>query len=329
MYDSLDKHCTDFHLYVFAFDDECYQFLASLQLKNLTAISLKQFEDEELLRVKPSRSDAEYCWTSTSSTILFCLKNFNIDDCTYIDADMLFYSNPKVLIDEMNNKSVLITEHRYTKEYDQSATSGRYCVQFMTFKNDAAGLKVLNWWRNACIEWCYNRVEDGKFGDQKYLDDWTTRFNGVHELANLGGGLAPWNVQQYQFEIISNNISLNEISSTKKFDAVFFHFHGTKFFSDKIVSFTSSNYTLSDTVQQLFYKPYIKLLLAKQSEIEQINKRLNSNGATAKSPVQPISAKVILIYYLKDLKQSIANIFGKKLKKRIAHHYYFYLDDFK
>ncbi len=37
------------------------------------------------------------------------------------------------------NKSVLITDHRYTPIYDQSLKSGRYCVQFITFKNDKIG----------------------------------------------------------------------------------------------------------------------------------------------------------------------------------------------
>ena len=90
-----------------------------------------------------------------------------------MDADLYFYQDPQILIDEIpKNKSVLITQHNYYPKYDQSKTSGIYCVQFMYFKNDNEGMKVLKWWRDKCIEWCYNRFEDGKFGDQKYLDDW-------------------------------------------------------------------------------------------------------------------------------------------------------------
>src|SRR4051812_5477100 len=129
MYQSLQKNCKDFHLYIFAFDDTSFNFLKNANYPNVTPVSLKDFEDEELLKVKPTRSAAEYCWTCTPSTILYSIEKFKLDNCTYLDADLCFYSDPKVLIDEMGDKSVLITPHRYTSEYDQSGESGKYCVQ--------------------------------------------------------------------------------------------------------------------------------------------------------------------------------------------------------
>ena len=133
------------------------------------------------------------------------LKNFNVDNCTYIDSDIFFYSSPKEIFDEMGDKSILLTEHRYSPRYNKELKAGKYCVQFVTFKNDERALKALNWWRDRCIEWCYNRFEDGKFGDQLYLDDWPEKVEGVHVIRNLGGGLAAWNIQQYNFENVNGS----------------------------------------------------------------------------------------------------------------------------
>lgn len=274
MYESLKKNCADFHLYVFAFDDKCEEILTKLALPEITVISLKKFEDEKLLAIKPSRGKGEYCWTCTPSTILYVLKNFTVPSCTYVDADLYFFSDPQILIDELGEKSVSIIEHRYTPKYDQSVDSGKYCVQFMTFKNDAKGLEVLEWWRERCIEWCYGRVEDGKFGDQKYLDDWMTRFDCVHELQNLGGGVAPWNVQQYRFVNDGGKIFGIEKKSEKKFPLIFYHFHGFKLLAPDQIKMTD-HYKISVNVRNLIYKEYAKRFTA--NEIKYSDKKLEIN----------------------------------------------------
>ena len=219
MYESLKSYCKDFHLFIFTFDDKTFEILNKLALSHVTIIALDEFEDVELLKVKPTRSRGEYCWTCTSSTILYILKNYKVESCTYLDADLFFYFSPKVLLDEAQENSILITEHRYTPKYDLSKASGIYCVQFILFSNDEKGLKVLEWWRNACLDWCYDRIEDGKFGDQKYLDDWPERFSGVHVLEHLGGGVAPWNVQQLNIIQHGNGLKVNGHA------LVFYHFH--------------------------------------------------------------------------------------------------------
>jgi hypothetical protein len=207
-----------------------------------------------------------------------------------LDADLYFFSNPSVLIEEMGDKSVLIAEHRYTPIYDQSATSGIYCVQFMTFKNNANGMKVLNWWRNACNNWCYARFEDGKFGDQKYLDDWTTRFDGIHVLQNLGGGVAPWNIQQYN--LYDSNFTL-----------IFYHFHNLKFLMNNKIEL--GNYQLDKQNLKLLYTPYLEEL--ERISLQLPDKSYNYNGIskqniTWKTPFQ----------ILKRLRNSSYNIYSKQ-----------------
>lgn len=323
LYQSLQKHCTDFHLYVIAFDDITYNYLQKFPKNNLTVISLNQFEDEKLLSIKSTRSAAEYCWTCTASTVLYCINTFKLSHCVYIDADMCFYSNPQSLFDEWGNKSVLITEHRYNSENDQSLISGIYCVQFVGFKNDVIGIEALTYWRNSCIHWCYARAENGKFGDQKYLDDWTTRFNNVHILEHLGGGIAPWNVRQYQFSKINNRLIGKELKTGKEFEAVFFHFHGLKFYLDNYVTLTGEEYKMNSSVKELFYKPYVEQLVKISLEIHSnSNFAFNANGALVDYPQKPFNFLSLLRWYFYDVRQNIKNINGQTTINRFKPLHY-------
>lgn len=265
LHESMVRHIPDFRLFIFAFDERSYEILTELDLKNTKVISLKEFEDPKLLEVKPTRSIAEYCWTSTSSTVLYVLNNFGVDNCTYIDADICFYSSPEPIFTEMGDNSILLTEHRYSPQYNKEVKSGRYCVQFVTFKNDERGRKALTWWRDRCLEWCYDRYEDGKFGDQLYLDDWTERFEGVHVMQHLGGGLAAWNVQQYDFVESNGKLTGKELSSGQQFDVIFYHYHYLRFFNGGKIEL--GRRVLTKNVLDIFYKPYILTLDRLKREI--------------------------------------------------------------
>jgi hypothetical protein len=274
MYKSLEENCQNFHLYIFAFDATSLEILTQLNFKHATIISLKEFEDEELLSVKPGRTKAEYCWTSTSSTILYVIQNFNVPSCTYVDADLFFYQDPKALFDEMGDQSILITEHRYPPKFNRVDTSGIYCVQFITFLNNEEGLKALKWWRDACIDWCYDRYEDGKFGDQKYLDDWTTRFKGVHVLKHLGGGLACWNVEQWPLVSRKENlITFLDKKTNSTFKTIFYHFHHVRFYESNIVDFGWRHPTMP--VVEKMYAPYILKLREVEGLVKTIKPAFN------------------------------------------------------
>jgi len=282
LYESLCRHCGDFRIYIFAFDNQCAGALATLNLENATVITLEEFEDEELLALKPTRTRAEYCWTCTPSTILYALDKLKLESVTYLDADIYFYDSPGPLLEEMGDDSILITEHRYSPRYDRSQKSGRYCVQFMTFRNDLRARIALDWWRNACNEWCYARYEEGKFGDQKYLDDWPRKFEGVHVLEHLGGGVAPWNVQQYEIFKKGEKLFGREFRSRAEFNLIFYHFHPLKFYAGGKIDL--GGYRLSEDVKKLIYGPYIERLEQIKNKILTIDRTLPVHGETEPGP---------------------------------------------
>ena len=245
MIDSLKKNSPDSIIYVFAFDDKCYEVLKDLNYDNVRPISLKDFESERLLKIKASRSAKTYCWTCTPFTVKYVFDTFNENCCTYIDADMLFYSDPADSIKELieTGKKVGIVEHRFGKgsvQEKQILIAGKYCVEFNTFVNCPEGNNVLNWWADKCEDCCSDDEKlaaEGKFGDQMYLNDWTTRFDCVLVHDNHGLGMAPWNVYRYR-KIPGENgsVKFRDIQEGGKYELCFYHFHGIDYYDDNSVN---------------------------------------------------------------------------------------------
>ncbi len=281
MYESLKQNISDFHLFIFAFDDLSYSILRSLNPDQVTLISLKEFENPELLEVKKDRTKAEYCWTCTPSAINYVLQEFEVANCTYLDADLMFYNSPVALIDEMDsNSSVLITEHRFSplaKIYEETR-AGRFCVQFVTFNQSTESRVILKTWKDLCIEWCYNRYEEGKFGDQKYLDDWPQNYRHVHILKHLGGGVAPWNVQQYKFIRKENSNFGIHRKTGDKFPFVFYHFQYVKLMDRGWVDI--GWHFIPEKVKSLLYVPYLEKLFDLEQMLSDMNSEYRTNYTT-------------------------------------------------
>lgn len=305
LYYSLKDTTPDFRLYVFPFDTKTASVLQAMKLENLVVVEQDKFENDELRKIKTERTRGEYCWTCTPVIIDFCIQNFNLSQCTYLDADLIFFSSANKLIDEMGTCSVLITDHRYTPKYDQSKTSGKYCVQFVSFKNDGAGLKVLNWWKDACIEWCFDRYEDGKFGDQKYLDDWPKKFAGIYDLPNEGAGLAPWNIQQYEIVRSNGPLRVRNMATSQDWEVIFYHFHWLRFLSEKKVDM--GTYTLNPETKEVFYHPYIKRLAAIHDELERYGVDLPIHKYSTKSglpiPLHKLARRILGVYNIYEWKE--------------------------
>jgi len=251
LYLSLLKQDSNFQLFVMAFDDGTYNKLIELSLKNIIVERLSDFETPELLAIKSERVKPEYCWTCGPSIIEYFLLKYNLADIAYLDSDLFFVSSPKVIFDEIGEKSVAITEHFTPVE----EMSGKYCVQFMYFKNNQEGLKVLRWWKNSCIDWCYARFENGKYADQKYLEYFSHLYTDTCVIKNRGVGVAPWNCLQYKY-------SKNElIFFDKRYEIVFFHEHGISFEPEGLKLNVRYRHRFNYTVKEVLFRPYAELMM--------------------------------------------------------------------
>lgn len=288
------------HIYIVPFDRVCENILNEINFPNTTIIPLDEFETKELLQIKQQRTTAEYCWTSTPFLLQYCIQKFDLDHCTYLDADLFFFSDPVALHGEFEGQDAMITEHRYTPEYDQSAISGKYCVQYVTIRNNTNGMQILQEWKENCLEWCYARYEDGKFGDQMYLDHWKKNYTGVHELQNLGGGVAPWNVQQYSFARKGEDIVGTVEVSGAQFKVIFYHFHALYAFRKSFIrEFYFEGYKTPESARSILHRTYLSELKRSYRMIKKIDSGLDPLGTK--------ELNVSWIKYLKILRRRIIN----------------------
>jgi hypothetical protein len=225
---SLAASCESFRLRALCMDDASLQALRRLDLPGLEPVALAELEahDPQLAAVRATRSPVEYCWTTTPALCLYCLEREpGLELITYVDADVLFYRDPAPAFDEFGDGSVLIVPHRYADRWTfLERDSGVYNVQFVSFRRDEQGLATLRSWREQCLDWCYARVEDGRYGDQLYLDAWPAAFPGVRVLQNPGAGLGPWSSGRFHLERTPDGITVDGEP------LLFHHFHGLRLY---------------------------------------------------------------------------------------------------
>jgi hypothetical protein len=267
--ESLRAHARPFRLFVLCMDETSHDWLKRLAADDVEVIALADFEaaDPELLAVKSNRSRIEYYFTCTPSLPRYILASHpELDGVTYVDADLYFFSSPEALFQEIGASSVAIISHRFPPALEHHAAHGKYNVGFLFFRRSVDGLECLDWWRQKCIEWCYDVAEPHRYADQKYLDDWPTRFSGVVELAHKGANVAPWNVGQYSISERSERVFVDDAA------LVFFHFHGLKEAAPHVYDPQLARYlvTPASALRKMIYRPYLNALARADSMLRRL-----------------------------------------------------------
>lgn len=258
MYRSLLATGCSFQLHVLTLDKRAQAALTALALPNLHSFPLANLEAWEpaLLDAKANRGRIEYYFTLSPFLPLYVFeKNPAIELVTYLDADLYFYRSPTPIFDELGDRSILITEHRFPDYLREKEKFGRYNVQYQSFRRDSEGLACLERWKTQCQAWCFDRLEDGKFADQKYLEEWPDRYERLVVLSHKGAGVAPWNWA-------AQPLCLKDGAVTVGGDPlIFFHFHGVKIFHPCFISNGLLDFGLMPyRLRRWFYGGYLRQL---------------------------------------------------------------------
>lgn len=258
LYRSLQQHCATFRLHVLCMDQQTYNVIKSLHSDNLIPIQLQQLEQwqPQLLHAKGNREKVEYFFTLTPHLPQYLLQqNPKLDTITYLDADMLFFSSPAPLFAEMGDGPLLYFEHRFPPHLRKNEKYGRFNVEYLTFRNNAEGNACLERWASQCLEWCRDKLEDHRYADQKYLDEWPSRYpNGVI-AEHPGAGVAPWNWGSGEFKLKDNCMQVDGET------LIFYHYHALKILSPHWVSLGMARYgRMPRFMARFFYYRYLSEL---------------------------------------------------------------------
>ena len=191
----------------------------------------------------------------------------------------MFFHDPEPLLAELRDGSALVVPHRAPPGEDWERTRGAFNAGFVAFRRSPETSAILEWWRERCLEWCFDRVEPGRFCDQMYLDEWPRRFSGVRILGNLGGGLAPWNASQHRLSMRDGHVWLDD-----SVPLVFFHFQSLDVYHGLVGSLARlgalpdrfhsvpehgslswsvwASYAVSNDAERHVYVPYVRRLAA-------------------------------------------------------------------
>ncbi|MBS1591544.1 MAG: glycosyl transferase [Bacteroidetes bacterium] len=264
LYKSIEKQEIEFTFFVLCLDTDTYTFFKSHQKEfpRVQVLTLLEVESKytELKLIKNERTIIEYYFTLSPYLPHYLLEKFNLKHICTLDADILFFSNPALIFKFLEQYSIVITPHKFSREIEYLCYHGIYNVSFQIFKNDSIGIKCLNKWKQQCFVWCKDYVDatTGLYADQKYLDTWTEEYpDKVKVLNDSCTGIAPWNLNRFKLSYFDNTFF------SDNYNLIFYHFHHFKILNRFYATNGFNMYGIKTTkVVRMMYLFYWKELLS-------------------------------------------------------------------
>ncbi|WP_217578188.1 glycosyltransferase [Mesorhizobium sp. GbtcB19] len=189
------------------------------------------FDDLDLpdRRAFSFRYDVMELNTAIKPTVFSRLFAEGYDRVIYLDPDIIAYRRFDELFDVLDGgASSVLTPHALAPNLHPDSPNdltfmqaGVYNLGFMALANTPETLRLLKWWetrlRTECVS---NRVADGLFVDQKFVDLWPAYCPGTAILRNPAYNVAYWNLDSRPVRRRGDAYEVDGVA------LAFFHFSG-------------------------------------------------------------------------------------------------------
>lgn len=258
LYASLRRHHASAQVVILCLDQSTHKALSALALTAVTLVYLGDLEtyDPQLAAVRGARLPAEYYFTCKSALMRYILQHHGVTRLTYLDSDLLCFSNPLALFDAYPNATVMLTPHRFPEYLRDREKYGLFNAGWVSTSADAEGRRFVDWWRDLCLEYCELKVSGENFADQRYLDRVTAAFPRAVALSHHGVNVGPWNLAAARIEGSGSGVRVDGDP------LVFFHFHGVRRIAGKLYDSGLHEYRVDmrPRLREAIYGPYLAAL---------------------------------------------------------------------
>lgn len=221
---------------------------------SLRVVTLDEISEPELWQARSTRSYRDFCWTLGSVLCSRLLEDH--EEVVYLDADVLFLSDPTPLLEESRRGHIAAVPHDFPQRLRHLEENGIFNVQWVYFRGQE-GAAACSHWRDQCLARCELAPEEGVVGDQKYLDDWPQAYPTFVTLTNPGAGVGPWNHEERRPRLVNSEWRVADGAPV-----IFFHFHELRIESTGLVSLSSDKYREIAPLPEELYREYLRRLAA-------------------------------------------------------------------
>jgi hypothetical protein len=259
----------DHRLRIYTLDAAAATVLRRFPLERVEVFTPDEYIPPDVERLRRSRSLSAFAFTLKPIVLLHAAAS-GAEWITYFDADTCVFADPVRLLEGLSpDTPASFTPHRFSTVFQRYEPSvGRFNAGYAAFRNGPLGLKILEDWRERCVEWCHDFVDGNRYSDQKYLEHLVDIYPSIDLCRHKGANVAPWNVSEVRLSLQHQRVCADGDP------LVFYHFQGLKIFGPRLFNlYASSALSIDGPLLELVYRPYVELLDLAYEDVIRVNRR--------------------------------------------------------